>query len=469
MKIPSLEAILSFVVNILLSATLVWVIYTNADLRAYASQTISGNYDSLVLAFGIGGGSAAGYVLLRRRQSGSGLGGRLRAKPMKQVAPLSRPNGTSLQNRNVPVGAPPGPVSKHTAYAVPPLSKASPQIVQRPAPSASWSAAPKQWSPSTFQAQQAQQQDQRITGSMFPTQAYSQPSHQTGESDTDQQGPQPFSQPIRREPPGQQRTEPTPAHPTFPSLRQDLKQPPIPLRPGETAGRTELAPQWRPESSRQPMESETGSVPYSKPFQENTSRPPTAFGGQPQVQGEDKTFQPRQWTSPIARSEYPTPQKWAPPTVSPVPITRPQTLSTSPPRPGQGSQNRPPFPGQQGPPRPLTFPGSLRPPPIGVVPGMFRHDQPRPPGTGTPRPPLTNPGTMPAGPNPQIEQGKGSLVQQSTTPRTREGSQTQPQAQPTETTSSNPSIEAPAGEMDWDTALDAILKTLRKDKVEDKA
>jgi len=31
-------------------------------------------------------------------------------------------------------------------------------------------------------------------------------------------------------------------------------------------------------------------------------------------------------------------------------------------------------------------------------------------------------------------------------------------------TTTNPTT----GEMDWDTALDAILKTLRKDKVEDK-
>ncbi len=464
MKRPSLAVFLSVIVNLVLSAALINIYLNDQFFRSWVNQNAPFQDPSLlVLGIGILAGSGFGYFLLRKR-SGLSIGRRLqRAKPMKQVAPISRPNGSPLQNRNIPVGAPPGPLSKHTAYAVPPLSKASPQSVQRPAPSPPWSAAPKQWSPNTFQAQR---QEQR-TGSMFPKPAYSQPSPQTSESGTDLQGPQLFSQPIQREPPGQQRTEPTPTPPTFQSRRQDPSQPPIPPRSGEPAGRTELAPQWRPESSGQPVESETGSVPYSKPFPENPSRPPSTFGGQPQ--GQREPFQRGQWTSPVARPEYAAPQKWAPPAVSPVPNTRPQTPPTSPPRPGQASQSRPQFPGQQGPPRPLTFPGSLRPPPIGGLPGMFRQDQPRPPGTGTPRPSVTNPRAMPAGPNPQIEPGKGSLAQQSVAPRTREGSQTQPQAQPTETASSNPSNEAPAGEMDWDTALDAILKTLRKDKVEDKA
>ncbi len=137
MKKPGMVSILSIVANLLLSIGLILTYLNDIYLRNYVDQTVSANYASVVLAFGIGGGSTLGYLLLRRRQSGLSIGGRLqRAKPAKQVSPMFRPNGASLQNRNIPQGAPPAPASKHTAYAVPPLSKPG-QGVQRSSPSSS--------------------------------------------------------------------------------------------------------------------------------------------------------------------------------------------------------------------------------------------------------------------------------------------------------------------------------------------
>jgi hypothetical protein len=182
-----------------------------------------------------------------------------------------------------------------------------------------------------------------------------------------------------------------------------------------------------------------------------------------------------QWTDPVPKPGLATPQKWGPP---PGQGVGPRPSQGVPPRPGSGpgpgpAGQRPPFPpGQGGPPRPLGFPNPVRPGqpgPVGVAP-PFRPDQPRPSGP----PPQGRPMQSPGGPLPQpwsppkaVEKGESGGSSQdrdlggSSSPRPSQfGS-----SEGSRPTDSKPVEQSPpGGEMDWDTALDTILKTLKKDR-----
>ncbi len=492
MKRLRLQMLLSVIANLLLTATLINIYLTdppNGSFTTWVNQQISSPYAApLFLAISVASGSSAGYFLLRRKHPGLSLAERLqRAKSMKQAAPLARSTSTSL-GRSIPVGAPPGPVSKHTAYAVPPLSRTPAQLPQRQGSPSSWSTTPKQWSPGSFQGQR---QEQKTEGSTLPESAYSHPSPPTSpESSPEQLSPQRFPRAVRPEASGQlSRTEPTAQSlPAFPSPIQDPRQPPFPSRPLERAEKPFLTPRWEQKPSNETSGTDKTLNPYPKPQTDNLPRPASTFLGQLPGQTSDKTprpptiyqpsklqpsdpsSQPHLWADPVPKPKYSTPQRWFPPSVSPVPSPRSQTPTGLPSRPGQASENRPQFPGPQGLPRPLTSSGSLRPGPS-EVPGTFRPDQRRPLGMGgLQRPLMTNPRPTPPSTSPQTEVRKEPSSPSLETPQSQPPSQTQHQGQPLEIPPPSPSAgESLVGEMDWDTALDAILKTLRKDKVGDKS
>lgn len=437
MKRPSFGTLLSLLANIFLSLWLVNQYLYDQYFRGYVNNEVSPLLPYLVLTIGIGGGSGLGYALLRRRPSDIGISGRLqKSRPMKPSGPLLGPSGSPLQSKNVPVGTPPGPVSKHTVYSVPSLSKSPSPAPQRATPPTSWASTPSQSTPGSTPGQR--------------TEPRTQPGPQSSSTST------------------------------FGGFGEDLKRTPVSSRPIEPA-----VSQWKPETKGEIGGSGRTTVPYTGVFPETTSRPAQNFAGpgqstdrapqppaafQPQKwQPPETGSKPPQWNDPVPKQSYLPPQKWAPPPVSPVPSSRPSSPIGPQARPGQTPQGRPPFPGPQGPPRPLTYPGSMRPPPGGSVPGMFRPDQR--PGFGVggqQRPDSPGQKTNPPHWNPQTSERQefpSSLAQSSS----QSQSSTQTQPEPTGTSASSEGSGPPSsGEMDWDTALDTILKTLRKDKVGDK-
>ena len=453
MKKPSIITLASIAANLILAASLVHVYETTSDtaFKTWVNQNILSTF-TLVLSSSIIAGSAFGYFLLRRKAPNIGIGGRLqRIGPQKQPSPLSRPGGISSQARNVPMGPPPGPTSKHTAYAVPPLSKAP---SQSPKQSTSWSAAPRQWSPATFRAQR--QEPVEIPNSPDP----SYPARQIE--------PQPSAGPsgiplADRQPTVQGRQ---------PEFTKPIPPPSVPIRePVQTVQPS----RWGPQLGSQPLPPRT-TAPYQSPTSDNQPVPP--YLRQPLGPSADRPqgFAPpndatrraeptgpaNSWTEPASAPAYSPPQKWLPPSASPALRTQAPTSPSF----GQSPQSepRPNFPGPQGVPRPLGYTGPLRQAPVGEVP---RYQERRPgvpgnqqaPGIGTrpipgPRPSQTENMTSPPSPRPDTSR-------QSPTPPSRPDQSDQPRDLP-------PTTSPTTGEMDWDTALDAILKTLRKDKVEDK-
>ncbi len=453
MKKPSLITLASIAANLILAASLVHVYQTTSDMafKTWVDQNILSTF-TLVLSGSVIAGSAFGYFLLRRRGPNIGIGGRLqRTGPQKQPSPLSRPGGISSQARNVPMGPPPGPTSKHTAYAVPPLSKTP---AQSPKQSTSWSAAPRQWSPATFRAQR--QEPVEIPDSPEP------------------------SYPVRQiepQPPvGSSRLPPEDRPPTIQGRQPEFTKPiPTPSAPIREPVQTDQPQRWGPQPASQPLPPRA-TAPYQSPTSDNQPVPP--YLRQPIGPAADRPqgFAPpndatrrteptgpgNSWTGPASAPTYSPPQKWIPPSASPVARTQPPTSPSF----GQSPQNepRPNFPGLQGAPRPLGYSGPLRQAPIGEVP---RYQERRPsvqgnqqaPGIGSrpipgQRPSQTDTATSPSSPRPDTSR-------QSPSPPSRPEQSDRPHDM-------SPTTSPTTGEMDWDTALDAILKTLRKDKVEDK-
>ncbi len=453
MKKPSIITLASVGANLILAASLVHVYQTTSDsvFKAWVDQNILSTF-TLVLSGSIIAGSAFGYFILRRNAPNMRIGGRLqRSGPQKQPSPLSRPGGISSLARNVPMGPPPGPTSKHTAYAVPPLSKAP---SQSPKQSTSWSAAPRQWSPATFRAQR--QEPEEIPNPPEP--GY--PARQ-----------------IEPQPPAEApRIPPADRQPTIQGRQPEFTKPiPPSSAPIRDPVQTDQPPRWEPQPRSQPLPPRT-TAPFQSPTSDNQPVPP--YLRQPLGPSADRPQGltppndiPRRtepigpankWAEPASAPAYSSPQKWLPPSASPVPRTQAPTNPTF----GQSPQNppRPNFPGPQGTPRPLGYAGPLRQAPAGEVP---RYQERRPsipsnqqtPGIGARPVPgsrlsQTDNMTSPSSPRPDISR-------QSPSPSSRPDQPDRPQEMPTTT---NPTT----GEMDWDTALDAILKTLRKDKVEDK-
>jgi hypothetical protein len=468
MRKLSITTIASFAVNVILSLWLVNQYYYDAYFHSYVDATLGPVYPFIVLTAGLGGGSSLGYLLLRRRHAGDGTAKLEKARLFKSSGPVQSSGGTSSssQGKMMPTGPPPGQVSRHTAYAVPPLPKSSStsSSTRGSAPS-SMSATAKTAIPPSPTSQRFEQFTQPSTSILNSTLR-------------DQYRPEQAP-----------RTSPLPPPPS--AIGRGENTQPMNRVPPEPS-RMSFPSQWKPEPS-QSSERGPNSTVFPRPGQTDV-RPAAespGFGGPvgqvpkpPQASQTpfpvSKWVPPEQraggqWTDPVPKPGLATPQKWGPP---PGQGAGPRPPQGVPPRPGSApgpgpAGQRPPFPpGQGGPPRPLGYPNPSRPGqpgPVGVAP-PFRPDQPRPSGP----PPQGRPIQSPGGPLPQpwsppkpAERGESGGTSQD---RDLSGS---PPARPSQfgpsegsrPTDSKPVEQSPpGGEMDWDTALDTILKTLKKDR-----
>jgi hypothetical protein len=453
--------IASLAVNVILSLWLVNQYFYDQYFHAYVDAALGPVYPFIVLTAGLGGGSSLGYLLLKRRHAGDETGRIEKTKLFKSSGPV-QPNASS-QGKILPTGPPPGQISRHTAYAVPPLPKSSSSSGgSRVSTPSSISAASKPASsspPSTSQRlEQLTQPSTSMLNSTLRDQFRPEPtprSFTTIPPPTANRGESP---PINRIPPEGSKT----------SFPQQWKPEPAPApdrgfdstvfpRPAQT--------DVKPSGESSPFGSPIGQTP--KPPQASQTPFPVSKWAPPDQKGET------QWTDPVPRPGLAAPQKWGPP---PGQGFGPRPPQGGPPRPGAapvpgpGGQ-RPPYPPGQAPPppRPLGFPGQLRPGqpgPVGVAP-QFRSDQPRPPGP----PPQGRPMSSPGGPMPQpwsppkpadkMEQESQNKDFGSPSSRPLQFGQSENPRPPTEKA---PEPSASGGEMDWDTALDTILKTLKKDR-----
>lgn len=459
MRKLGVSTLVSVAINIILSLWLVNQYFYDQYFHAYVDSALGPVYPFIVLTAGLGGGSSLGYLLLRRRHAAAEPG-RLGGKLFKSGGQTQGAgNLSSSQAKIMPTGPPPGQVSRHTAYAVPPLPKSSTTSGGggRSASPSSVSVASKTPAISPSISQRLDQTSQSSTSVLNSTLR-------------DQFRPEPISRPAPN--------PPQPFSPPRPENAQSVNRiPPEPSRTGFQA-------QWKNEAGSTAEKSFDSTVfprPDLKPGVDPTGfapplgqppRPPqasqTPFPVSKWTPSEQRSES--QWTDPVPKPGLAAPQKWAPP---PGQGFGPRPPQTGPPRPGAGPMpppgQRPPLPPGQGPPRPLGFPAPPRPGqpgPVGVVP-QYRSDQPRPGSpapAGRPGPPL---GGLPQpwSPPRSLERSdSGSLA-----PKDVGGAPARPPASGGSDTPRGVEGKAPesgssGGEMDWDTALDTILKTLKKDR-----
>jgi hypothetical protein len=465
MRKLGLTTIASIAVNVILTLWLVNQYYYDSYFHSYVDVTLGPVYPFIVLTAGLGGGSSLGYLLLRRRHAGDGTGRLDKAKLFKSSGPVQTPGSlSSSQSKILPTGPPPGQVSRHTAYAVPPLPRSSTSSGggTRGTTPSSMSVASKTITPSPSISQRLDQLTQPSTSILNST--------------------------LRDQFRPEQAPRPPPPLPPQSGPGRGENAPPINRIPPEPS-KMSFPSQWKPEPG-QPGERGPDSTvfPRPNPMDQNPSSESSGFGGPvgqvpkpPQASQTpfpvSKWVPPEQkaggqWTDPVPKPGLAAPQKWAPPPGQGVGPRPPQGVPPRPgagPVPGPGGQ-RPPFPPGQGGPRPLGFPAPTRPGqpgPVGVPP-PFRTDQPRPPGP----PPQGRPMQSPGGPVPQPwsppktpEKGDSGSVSQdkdlSGPPRPSQfGASENPR--PNDNKAAEPG--STGGEMDWDTALDTILKTLKKDR-----
>src|SRR3989454_9357005 len=124
MRKLGITTIASFAVNVILSLWLVNQYFYDVYFHSYVDATLGPVYPFIVLTAGLGGGSSLGYLLLKRRHGGDETGRLEKARLFKSSGPVQTPGSlASPQGKIMPTGPPPGQVSRHTAYAVPPLPK----------------------------------------------------------------------------------------------------------------------------------------------------------------------------------------------------------------------------------------------------------------------------------------------------------------------------------------------------------
>jgi translation initiation factor IF-2 len=247
---------------------------------------------------------------------------------------------------------------------------------------------------------------------------------------------------------------------------------------------------WNPSpSTMNEGRSESGPV-FQKPGLDTSARQSLPFPSAPaQPQSSQSSAVPSKWGAPDrpasgqssdtggVRSIPPLPTKWTPPSGSTNPQGSPPPQGI--PRPGPMPM-RPPGPPAQGGPRPFIIqgpgrPGEQRPmapprpfgagPPPRPPPGMGTQPGPAQPGPGQSGPrqpaPLGGPMPMPQPWKPPTQ----NLNKESSDSIVRGNSLSDLSSARQGTESTGPTGAAGgAGEMDWDTALDTILKTLRKDR-----
>lgn len=446
----ALGTIVSVALNIVLSLWLINNYFYDEPFRNYVNITFSQIYPFLIVSIGVGGGSGLGYVLLKRRHPEQSVASRLQqARPLRQGPSAG---GGGAQGRGLASIASSAQATRHTAFAVPPLSKSPPPGGQRSVPTLSWTAGPK---------------------------------------------------PSGAGPPTPQRLENLPGTPVFSKPPQGLKAetssslphasrfdqpPPLTTRtPPEPSSRLSSPPQWSPETGAAPERRFEPSAPFVKPGLDTSARPggtsavppPGPGGHQPPVfqpskwqQPDSTASKPPQWVDPVPKQGYGPAPKWLPPSGTGLGVQPPPGGPAQ--RPGPFAPPRSPFAQPQAPPRPLAYPGAMRPPGGVGPPGPrpFRPDPGRPNQGGVPqtRPPVQGPRP---GPQPGPQQWSSPVGDKpkppiAGTPEKPTGTGPANELNAPVTNESQPGSGAPGGEMDWDTALDTILKTLRKDKLGEK-
>ncbi len=469
MRKLSITTIASFAVNVILSLWLVNQYYYDAYFHSYVDASLGPVYPFIVLTAGLGGGSSLGYLLLKRRHAGDGTGKLEKAKLFKSSGPVQTPGtlSSSPQGKMMPTGPPPGQVSRHTAYAVPPLPKSSTSSsggARGTAPS-SMSVASKTVTPTLSTSQRLDQLTQPSTSILNSTLRDQFRPEQAPRTPPPIPPPSAIGRGENAQP--MNRIPPEPSRMSFPSQWK-----PEPGQSGDRGPDSTVFPRpgqidVKPGNESPGFGGPVGQVP--KPPQASQTPFPVSKWVAPEQRAGG------QWTDPVPKPGLAAPQKWGPPPGQGVAPRPPQGV---PPRPGSGpvpgpTGQRPPFPPGQGGPRPLGYPNPGRPGqpgPIGVSPPPFRPDQPRPMGP----PPQGRPVQSPGGPMPQpwsppktaergesggSSQGKDFANSPPIRPPQFGASES---SRPTDEKPAEPS--SPGGEMDWDTALDTILKTLKKDR-----
>ena len=438
-------AVISILLNFFLTFWLVNQYMSDVYFQNYVNGAIGQYYAFIVLTVGVGGGSGMGYLFLRKRHSDNSLIGRIqKSKTFKPASPMAAPSNSPPGPKfTMPTGAPPSPASRHTVYAVPPLPKSTSPSSSRTVPGMAWATAAKP--------------------SLEPT--------QTPKPEVPSRPTSSILQPPRPE-------TPRPSSSIFSPTVQAPQ--PSPLRSmGETPPRPSHS--WPQPAGEKRQE---GGPMFQKPGMETSPKQDTSFqGASSQPPGLPSSPVPSKWAPPLGekigtaqwpesgvRSIPPLPSKWTPPQGSTIPSERPpQGLQGPSPLPGQ-MPPRGPFSPPQGGPRPFVIQGPGRPgePRPIAAPRPFRPDPNRPPpGMGfQPRPPqpTTRPAAPFAGPMPQPwtptpNQAEKKEPSSPGEPQATLGKQTIDQK--------SAGTSEGGGEMDWDTALDTILKTLRKDRVGD--
>ncbi|HYY90356.1 MAG TPA: hypothetical protein VE955_00035 [Candidatus Dormibacteraeota bacterium] len=135
-----LFTIISVLINLFLTFWLINQYMSDVYFQVYVNGAIGQYYPFIVLTLGIGGGSGVGYLFLKRKHGDGSLVGKIqKSKNFKPAGPFTTTT-VSAPKSVLPSGAPPAPVSKHTAYAVPPLPKASTPSSSRGTTPTTWAA-----------------------------------------------------------------------------------------------------------------------------------------------------------------------------------------------------------------------------------------------------------------------------------------------------------------------------------------
>jgi hypothetical protein len=468
----------SLALNFLLALWLINNYFYDQPFRNYVDLTLGQIGPYLILTIGVGGGSSLGYVFLKRKHPGEqGITSKLPKSRFPRPGLLtSQSSGPSQTAKGMPSGAAPSQIPKHVAYAVPPAissKSSSPGMSKQGTPTSSWSASSK---PSSSHQLGSSQSQPQLLRREVPTLSSSSVSQMKTESSPTTIVP---------------RQAPTPWRPeSQPSDRNPDLNRPMP-KPG-----TDF--QTRPQSTVPPQQQNPRPLQAtSEQSSPGTVLPPVPQKWQPQNQPGFTQPLPPQTSGQQQRQDVDPSQKWqsvrpfGQQQTSPVPSPQPRQFPPGP-NPPQGNPMRPPPgpftarplpPGAPRPPPPYqqmpgqgqTRPGALAP--VGV-PRQFRPDSgpPQQSAQNQPRPIIPNQWAPPQGGGPAP-----SIDRPSPSPRTQPMDQQQlrreqiSQKPPEQTTTSSeigqssaePAPGAGGSDMDWDTALDTILKTLRRDRIRD--
>lgn len=462
-----LITIVSIVLNLFLSFWLINQYMSDVYFQAYVNGTIGQYYPFVVLTLGVGGGSGLGYFFLKRKHGDTSLVGKIqKSKSFKPSGPFAASTPTAATKQILPTGAPPTTASKHTAYAVPPLPKSTTPSGTRSPSVSTWAAAGS--TKSSLESILSPKQDNVLKpgSSNIPTQRTELPRPGTSSFTpfTETQPPQPLKsigEPSTKQSAWAQ-SPPAEGRPEGPIFQ----------KPGMDLGAKQDQPFSGPSNSA--LGSSSAPVPPKWAPPENRSAPQFPEGGVRSIPP-----LPTKWTPPTLTSQdkpppqqgFPRPSPGPGPGPAPFPSQRPLPPMQGGPRPfvvqGPGGANRPGEQRPMGPPRPIAAPQPFRPdpnrPPLGI-PG-----QTRPPPAPRPAAPIGGPMPQPWTPPPANTERKdysssgiSSNPLSPGQPGTESGSAKQGGEPKTA-----PEASGGGGEMDWDTALDTILKTLRKDRVGD--